>query len=121
MIQEKYGKMGGVALGALVEGREKAPTLRVCSWFVCLSYVGSTPHPVTVTTRIATFFSHWHPGLGGRSKSWVSCLSRCLSRGLFELLNKYQTDAGMSDLKRRFDKYKRKENDQRRGFVPVKV
>lgn len=44
----------------------------------------------------------------------------CAER-LFELLNKYQTDAGMSDLKRRFDKYKRKENDQRRGFVPVKV
>ncbi|CAE7878418.1 unnamed protein product [Symbiodinium microadriaticum] len=33
----------------------------------------------------------------------------CAER-LFELLNKYETDAGMSDLKRRFDRYKRREN-----------
>eukprot|EP00435_Cladocopium_sp_Y103_P041095 s32_g11.t1 len=44
----------------------------------------------------------------------------CAER-LFELLNKYQTDAGMSDLKRRFDKYKRRENDERRSFVALKV
>ncbi|CAK9044810.1 Glutathione-regulated potassium-efflux system protein KefC (K(+)/H(+) antiporter) [Durusdinium trenchii] len=44
----------------------------------------------------------------------------CAER-LFELLNKYQTDAGMSDLKRRFDKYKRRENDDKRNFVALKV
>eukprot|EP00490_Sorites_sp_Unknown_P030325 CAMPEP_0114690578 /NCGR_PEP_ID=MMETSP0191-20121206/65878_1 /TAXON_ID=126664 /ORGANISM="Sorites sp." /LENGTH=94 /DNA_ID=CAMNT_0001980721 /DNA_START=188 /DNA_END=472 /DNA_ORIENTATION=- len=44
----------------------------------------------------------------------------CAER-LFELLNKYQTDAGMSDLKRRFDKYKRRENDERRSYVALKV
>eukprot|EP00435_Cladocopium_sp_Y103_P014008 s638_g3.t1 len=32
----------------------------------------------------------------------------CAER-LFELLNKYETDAGMSDLQRRFDKFKKKE------------
>ncbi|CAE7939413.1 unnamed protein product [Symbiodinium sp. KB8] len=44
----------------------------------------------------------------------------CAER-LFELLNKYETDAGMSDLKRRFDRYKRRENDERRSFVGVGV
>ncbi|CAJ1347786.1 unnamed protein product, partial [Effrenium voratum] len=44
----------------------------------------------------------------------------CAER-LFELLNKYQTDAGMSDLKRRFDKYKKKETDDRRSYVALKV
>mmetsp|Transcript_19163 Transcript_19163/g.43405 ORF Transcript_19163/g.43405 Transcript_19163/m.43405 type:complete len:519 (+) Transcript_19163:161-1717(+) len=44
----------------------------------------------------------------------------CAER-LFELLNRYETDAGMSDLKRRFDKYKRRENDERRSFVVLGV
>jgi len=44
----------------------------------------------------------------------------CAER-LFELLNKYETDAGMSDLQRRFDKFKKKENDQLRKFIPLKV
>jgi len=44
----------------------------------------------------------------------------CAER-LFELLNKYETDAGMSDLQRRFDKFKKKENDQLQRFIALKV
>lgn len=44
----------------------------------------------------------------------------CAER-LYELLNKFETDAGMSDLQRRFDKFKKKENDQLRKFIALKV
>ena len=47
--------------------------------------------------------------------------SRVFDVHVLRLLNKYQTDAGMSDLKRRFDKYKRRENDDGRTFVALKV
>ena len=51
----------------------------------------------------------------------MDCQPRVFHLHVLRLLNKYQTDAGMSDLKRRFDKYKRRENDDGRTFVALKV